>query len=67
MRLDKEQIEVMADVLRKKSGVERLAIAWRMWSSTREMLGTHLRNEHPEWGAERIQQEVSRRMSHGTV
>ncbi len=36
-------------------------------SGTREMLATHLLDEHPEWGVERIQQEVSRRMSHGTV
>ena len=71
MRLDDGQIEVvddaMADVLRRKSGMERLAIASRMWSSVRDMLIAHLRREHPDWSAEEIQRETARRMSHGAV
>ena len=71
MRLDDGQIEVlddaMVEVLRQKTGAERLAIASRMWTSTRKMLMAHLAQEHPEWSAEEIQRETARRMSHGAV
>jgi hypothetical protein len=59
--------DAMAEVLREKSGMERLAISWRMWSSARDMLRTHLREIHPDWTAEEIQRETARRMSHGVV
>ena len=59
--------DAMAEVLREKSGMERLAISWRMWSSAREMLRAHLRELHPEWTIEEILGERARRMSHGVV
>jgi hypothetical protein len=59
--------DAMAEVLREKSGRERLAISWRMWSSARDMLRTHLREIHPDWTAAEIQRETARRMSHGAV
>ncbi|GAB4135169.1 MAG: hypothetical protein Tsb009_01170 [Planctomycetaceae bacterium] len=55
----------MAEVLRQKTGAERLAIANRMWCSAREMIRHHLRQEHPDWTDEEIQRETARRMSHG--
>lgn len=71
MRLDDGQIEVlddaMADVLRQKTGDERLAIAFGMWSSARNMLMANLAREHPQWSAEEIHRETARRMSHGAV
>lgn len=71
MRLDAGQIEVMdpamADVLRRKTPAERLAIAFGMWESARIMLLTQLAERHPEWSRERVEREVVRRMSHGTV
>jgi hypothetical protein len=71
MRLDDGQIEVMDDalveVLRAKTGAERLAIAWGMWSSVRKMLMAHLRHEHPDWSEEAVARETARRMSHGAV
>lgn len=71
MRLDAGQIEVMdqamAEVLRRKSPAERLAIASGMWESARTMLLTQLAERHPEWSREQVEREVARRMSHGAV
>ena len=57
MRLDRGQIEVLDDemvqVLRRKSGAERLAIA------------SMLRAEHPEWDEHQVNEETARRLSHG--
>ncbi len=71
VRLDAGQIEVvderMAEVLRGKSPAERLAMAWSMWSYARDTIASVLRQEHPDWDAERLQREVARRLSHGAV
>jgi len=66
-----EQIEVvddaMAEVLRQKSGQERLRIAFGLFSSARRMLLSFLRAEHPDWDEKRINQEAARRLSHGAI
>ncbi len=71
IRLDRGQIEVvddlMADILRAKTAAERIRIGFDLWTSTRNMLLVHLRKTHPEWNAERIKQEVARRLSHGAI
>jgi hypothetical protein len=71
MRLDPRQIEVMddqmADMLRQKTGAERLAIAFGLFSSARRMLLSHLRTEHPDWDEQQIIAEAARRLSHGAV
>lgn len=71
MPLDPRQIEVvddrMAEVLRAKTGAERLAIAFGLYSSARRMLISALRAEHPDWDEERINAEAARRLSHGAV
>lgn len=71
MRLDAGQIEVLddqvAEILRAKSGTERLRIAHAMWSSARQMLWHYLRSEHPDWDESQVQREVARRLSHGAV
>lgn len=68
MRLDDGQIEVldpvMAEVLRQKTPAERLQIGFALWESTKRMLTAHLCAERPDWGPERIRQEVVRRLSH---
>jgi len=70
-KLDHEQIEVvddeMAEVLRRKTPAERLAMAFSLWTSTRDMLMSHLKKAHPEWDEEMINKEVARRLSHGLV
>lgn len=71
MRLDPGQIEVvddgMAEVLRHKTGAERLAIASGLYASARRMLISHLGATHPEWPPEQILREAARRLSHGAV
>ncbi len=71
LRLDKGQIEVvdddMAEVLRRKTPAERIQIGFEIWASTYKMLKTHLRQIHPEWSTERLDQEVARRLGHGAI
>lgn len=71
MSLDRSQIELlddtMAKVLRRKTGAERLRIAFGMFSSARRMLLSFLRAEHPDWSEEQIIAEAARRLSHGAV
>ncbi len=57
----------MADVLRAKTAAERIRIGFDLWTSTRNMLLVHLGKTHPDWNAERIKQEVDRRLSHGAI
>ena len=68
-RLNLEHIEVMddamAEVLRAKSGAERLQIASGIYASARQMLTSFLREQHPEWQEPMLQREVARRLSHG--
>ncbi len=54
----------MAEILRAKSGAERLRIAFGMWESTRRMLIYMLKGDHPDWSEERLRREVSRRLAH---
>jgi hypothetical protein len=69
--LDPRRIEVidddMARVLRAKTGAERLAIGFAMFSSARRMLICHLRNRHPDWSEDEILREAAHRLSHGAV
>ena len=58
--------EDMVKVLSAKTGAERLAIAAGMYRSARRMISSHLRQEHPDWDAAKLQSEVARRLSHGT-
>jgi len=58
--------EDMVKVLSAKTGAERLAIAAGMFRSARRMISSHLRQEHPDWDAAKLQSEVARRLSHGT-
>lgn len=55
----------MAEVLRAMTPAQRLAIAFGMWRSARDMLTSLLTSQHPEWSRERVAAEVARRLSHG--
>ena len=71
MSLDWRRIEVMdeaiAEVLRRKTPAERIAIGFGLWRSAQRMLHAELTSLHPEWDAQRIAHEVARRLSHGAV
>ncbi len=54
----------MAEVLRAKSGSERLSVAFGMYESARRMLTSMLQADHSDWSPEQVRREVSRRLSH---
>lgn len=70
-KLDPRNIEVMddemAEVLRAKTGAQRLQIADRMFAIARELITGRLRQEHPDWPDAQVRREVARRLSHGAV
>jgi len=70
-RLDDGQIEVLddavADVLRRKSLSERVAMVFAANRTMRLLIEGHLATHHPDWDAARIRAEVARRMSLGTA
>jgi hypothetical protein len=57
----------MARVLRGMTGAERLKVANGLFNSARRMIASHLAAEHPDWDQDRIEQETSRRISHGAI
>lgn len=69
--MDSRRIEVMdetmAEVLRRKTPAERLAIGFGLWRSARTLLRGQLSSLHPEWDVQRLDREVARRLSHGAV
>ncbi len=70
MKLDKGQIEVMddamADVLKLKSGSERLQIASNLWKFGKDMIRANVISKHPDWACSEIDKEVSRRLLNGS-
>lgn len=64
-------VEVIDDasfeMLRHKSGAEKLRIAFGMFSWARRMLLTHLRAEHPDWTEDQVNREAARRLLHGAL
>ena len=59
--------DVMAEVLRRKTPAERIAIGFGLWRSARKILRAQLASLHPEWDARRLEREIARRLSHGAV
>ena len=59
--------DAMAEVLRAKTGAQRLAIASGMYSSARRMLAGYLQTQHPDWSEAQISAEAARRLSHGAI
>jgi len=59
--------DAMADILRRKTDTERLAMGDQMWRFARDMIRNNLRRENPLWTDEQIQRETARRLSHGAV
>ena len=70
MQIDDRDLEIvddeMAAYLRVKTPVERLRVAFGLWTSTRNMLERLLRSRHPDWDDRTVKAEVVKRMSHGT-
>ena len=59
--------DVMCDVLKNKTPLERLKIGFGLWRSAKTQLFNNLQSLHPDWDEEKIRQETVRRISHGAV
>lgn len=57
----------MCNVLKKKTSLERLKIAFGLWNSAKTQLFNNLQSLHPDWDEEKIRQETVRRISHGAA
>lgn len=69
--MESSRIEVIDDdmcaLLKKKSSLERLEIAFGLWRSAKIQLFNSIQSKHPEWDEEKIRQEIVKRMSHGAA
>ena len=67
-RLDRGQIEVVddrvAEILKTKSGRERLKMVWDAWTFYEKTVKGYLKGRHPEWTDEQIRKEIVRRVTH---
>lgn len=70
-RLDDGQIEVvdeaLAEVLRRKTPAERVAMAGDAWHAGRAWLQAVVASQHPEWSAAQVNGEVNRRLLGGAA
>lgn len=70
LRLDRGQIEAIddkiAEIMKTKSGMERLNMAWDAWAFFEKRIKIHLKNKHPEWTEDQIQKEIVKRVTYGT-
>lgn len=57
----------MAEILRRKTPAQRLAIAFDMWNFAYQLVHSQVKATHLEWTAAQVQRETARRMSHGAV
>ncbi len=63
---EKKISDAMVDILRQKTGAERLQIAFDMWTFARDTIRRNLQQEHPEWTDEEINIKTAERLSHGS-
>ena len=59
--------DIMCDILKKKTSLERLKIGFGLWRSANTQLFNYLQSLHPEWDDDKIRQELVRRISHGAA
>lgn len=57
----------MTDILRKKTGLERLEIVFGMWECAQEMIQYKVEDEHPDWSKAERRKEVACRMASGGI
>jgi len=58
---------LVADILRKKTPVERLQLAADMWNFAVTLIRGTLRQQHPDWTDDEVQRETANRLSHGAT
>ena len=59
--------DAIAEILRKKSGAEKIRMVAGGWSLLRAMHASQLRRDRPDWDEAQVQAETSRRMARGST
>lgn len=66
-QLTERQIEVVdddvAEILRRKTPAERVAMINEFWHSARQKIDATVRGEHSDWDDTQVAAEVARRMT----
>ena len=57
----------MAEILRRKTDIQRLRSVDTFWRSARAILRAAIVTEHPDWDAIRVNREISSRISNGAA
>lgn len=57
---------LVAAILRRKSGMERLRLAHEEWALTRDRLTAFLASRHPEWDTAEVGRQVAKRFLGGS-
>jgi hypothetical protein len=57
----------MAEILRRKTDIQRLRSVDAFWRSARAILRSAIVTEHPDWDAIRVNREISSRISNVAV
>jgi hypothetical protein len=65
IRLDSPD-PVQARMIRAFSGPQRLQLAAGLCRSVRRMLRAYLADQHPDWGSDRLEREITRRIAGGS-
>ncbi len=56
--MDRELSPEYVQALRRMSGAEKLEAAFALWHAARRLKAAALRERHPDWTEERVDQEV---------
>ena len=54
----------VVEILKNKTPAERLQIGFKMWTSARQLLLSQIKQTHPDWSQQEIEQEAARRILH---
>ncbi|MBC7820520.1 MAG: hypothetical protein IAG10_26850 [Planctomycetaceae bacterium] len=69
-RLDDGQFEVVdqavADIMRQKTPAEKVAMVGAAHRTAKRLMAAGIRRTHPNWSDDKVQDEVIRRLLHGT-
>lgn len=57
----------MVKILKNKSGLQRLEIAFGLWKFARNSLEKYLRSKNPKWSKKKINKEILRRFLSGSI
>ena len=56
---------MQAEILRKMTPEQRLAIAFRMWDFAHDMIYANLQREHPDWSPKELELATGKRLNSG--